>query len=372
MLKKNSSRNISVRQTTDHSRRKVLGAGGLLAAAVLGRSLTAKAQSGDAPPFQPDVFPDYYPLSNYSPEIPLAGKVAVIMGASRGIGLATGIALQAQGVTVIGTSRTPADYPASPFPLLELDITIPESIAAFVAGLVPLLPAGMVDILINNAGRFAVGTATPIHPALVELFESQSDLGIDTLYRGHVRVTNKLLHLMPQVGYSRLLYTVSFAAYSVGGTSIGESQIGQSFFHTYYSGKRALLAYANNMRGFLRVAGSAIKVSTVNPYAVNSSLADPKYFIWLEPVNEATGLPDNPTLQALYYAYADFLANGLPASLVGEAYVQLLSMAEPVFNVAVGSPDEPFATQGGTQLINSLVLAENDEAAFRFGAAPPG
>ena len=64
--------------------------------------------------------------------------------------------------------------------------------------------------------------------------------------------------------------------------------------------------------------------------------------------------------------------NGLPVSFVADTYVQLLSVAEPEPNVAVGSPDEPFATMGGTDLIKAIALEENEESVLTYGCAPPG
>lgn len=46
------------------------------------------AQAATPPPFDFRLASQYYPKPDYVPEIRLAGKVAVITGASRGIGLA--------------------------------------------------------------------------------------------------------------------------------------------------------------------------------------------------------------------------------------------------------------------------------------------
>ena len=61
-------------------------------------------------------------------------------------------------------------------------------------------------------------------------------------------------------------------------------------------------------------------------------------------------------------------ANGLPPSMVGETYAQLLRMADPEQNVVVASPREPLATQGANALIEPQLLAENQIAAVPFGA----
>ena len=353
------------------SRRRLLAAGGVIAAASLASAIPVQAAKKNPPPMETQMFPKFYPLADFQPEVSVAGKFIVITGASRGIGRATGEALLAAGASVIGTSRDARAVVGSPFPLLDLDITSPASIAAFVAALQAHgnYP-GSIDALINNAGRFVFGTPTPIDPTLVDYFNSQVDLAMDTLYGGHVRVTNALLGSMSAGG--SIMFTTSVAAYGVGGTEIGEA-LGQSFLSPYYSGKRALLAYANNLRGFMRTANTGIRVATVNPFAINTPLAEGTNPIALEPVDPVTGNSlINPTLNLVLDGTRALLANGLPASDVADTYVQLLQMNEPTPNVAVGSDQEPKATQGANELLLAGALEENQESAATLGCAPPG
>ena len=345
----------------------------MAAAGLGGAVLTAEAKpgKGNPPPFQTQVFPKYYPLSNFTPEISLAGKFAVITGASRGIGRATAEALIAQGVTVIGTSRDVATVPNPPaFPLLDLDITSDASVDAFHAA---LTSHPSIDILINNAGRYIIGTPTP--PPIAanpnQFYIDQLHLGGETIYQGHIRVTNNLLPLMTPSGYSRLLYTVSAAGYLAGGTA-ATSALGGWVLHAYFAGKSALRFYANNLRAFLGVSGSNIKLSTVNPFIIDTTLPDGLNPVFTEPVDANGDSPFNPVLQAVLDGLRFNQHNGLPVSFVADTYVQLLSVAEPEPNVAVGSPDEPFATMGNTDFIKAIALEENEESVFTYGCAPPG
>jgi NADP-dependent 3-hydroxy acid dehydrogenase YdfG len=87
--------------------------------------------------------------------VELAGKTAIVSGASSGIGAATVRQLRAAGVTVVGGARRVERVDADV--ALPLDVTDEASCRAFVADAVEAL-AGGVDILFNNAG-LALGRA---------------------------------------------------------------------------------------------------------------------------------------------------------------------------------------------------------------------
>jgi len=89
----------------------------------------------------------------------LTGKIALVTGASRGIGKAIAIQLQALGATVVGTATSEqgaakiAEYlgaDSSKGMGLVLNVTSDDSIAAMFAAIKEA--HGGVDILVNNAG----------------------------------------------------------------------------------------------------------------------------------------------------------------------------------------------------------------------------
>ena len=95
------------------------------------------------------------------------GKVALVTGASRGIGAATATALAAQGAHVILTARTAKDLEAVEDAIFEdggsatiapLDLTDGESIARLAAAVTQRW--GKLDILILNAAM--LGTLSPV------------------------------------------------------------------------------------------------------------------------------------------------------------------------------------------------------------------
>jgi 3-hydroxy acid dehydrogenase / malonic semialdehyde reductase len=77
----------------------------------------------------------------------LEGKVAIVTGASSGIGAATAHALAREGASVIGGARRP-DLISGPVRGLSLDVVDPDSCERFVAE----AARNGIDILVNAAG----------------------------------------------------------------------------------------------------------------------------------------------------------------------------------------------------------------------------
>lgn len=353
-----------------HSKSKRRFLAGLASSAVVAPAMLSesRAQAAAIPPFEVRLAPKYYPKPNHVPDINLTGKVAVITGASRGIGLAVGLALQAMGVQVIGTSRTPAGYPGHPFPLLTLDLVDPASIQGFIATLLghpEVQSAGGIDILVNHAGRAVVGGVIPVDP---NLYFAGIQTGLATLYGGHVAVTSGLLQVIAArsvSGYARIMFTASFQAYIDGG-----GDLGITYGHSYTSSKRALLAYANSLRRVIEASGLAIKVSTLNPLWINTDIASGTRPIFLQPVDANGNAVGDPNFQLLLDAFRNLVANGLPASYAAQAYVQLLTTTSPEANVLVGSGVEPFASQGGTDAALAILTNEMRQSAVPWVAGP--
>ena len=87
----------------------------------------------------------------------LAGRTALVTGASQGIGRAIGVALAAEGVKVYGGSRRPelVDWPTGLEPL-AFDVSTAD--AAERSWRASPLAAEGVSILVNNAGAGVFGT----------------------------------------------------------------------------------------------------------------------------------------------------------------------------------------------------------------------
>jgi NAD(P)-dependent dehydrogenase (short-subunit alcohol dehydrogenase family) len=348
------------------SRRDMLRASGVVTTGLVGAGALWSLPSAAAadPSGTLAVSPLFYPVDNFVPQVDLHGKVAVITGASRGNGRAAAEALQAQGATVYGTSRDPRHVPNAPnYDLLELDIADGKSIDKFDKELGKVLSNKKVDILINNAGRTPIGNISPPH-GTEQMFLEQSDLAVRTIFKGHVDVTTALLPRLPTTGYARVMFTVSAAAFVLGDAP-GNGGFVQ-WFGFYVSGKRALYNYANGLRAAL--ASTNVKVSTVNPLFVKTGLADHPHPIYLQPVdsngNDPTGANTAYSQNIQLFRY--LIANGFPASLVGNTYAQLARATNPAANVIVGSATGTIAAQGLTDSFLQGALEDNTYSAAPF------
>jgi NADP-dependent 3-hydroxy acid dehydrogenase YdfG len=112
-------------------------------------------------------------------------RVALVTGASSGIGEASAIKLLAAGYTVYGTSRRGSLAGKHPFPLLTLDVTDDASVGAAIEELLRL--EGRIDLLVNNAG-FGIAPA-----AAEESSVEQARLMFDTNFLGIVRLTRAVI-----------------------------------------------------------------------------------------------------------------------------------------------------------------------------------
>jgi NAD(P)-dependent dehydrogenase (short-subunit alcohol dehydrogenase family) len=124
-------------------------------------------------------------------------KIALVTGASSGIGEATAKRLTQAGFKVYGTSRRGAQAGRRDYEMLALDVTSDASVQAAVANVIRL--EGRIDLLVNNAG-FGVAPG-----AAEESSIEQAQSIFDTNFFGVMRMTRAVLPHMRARGSGRII-----------------------------------------------------------------------------------------------------------------------------------------------------------------------
>ncbi len=138
------------------------------------------------------------------------GRVALVTGASRGIGQATAAWLKAMGADVFGTATSQKGADAISASLgegrgLVLNVTDGEAIAEVISGIGK--QASPVAILVNNA-------AITRDQLLMRLKDEEWDEVIDTNLRGVMRTTRACLRGMLKARFGRIINISSVVGYS--------------------------------------------------------------------------------------------------------------------------------------------------------------
>ena len=127
----------------------------------------------------------------------LKSKIALITGASSGIGQATAERLAKAGYKVYGSSRRGSPAGRQSFEMLALDVTSDESVEAAVKKLMQL--EDTIDLLVNNAG-FGVAPAGAEESSL-----EQAQAIFDTNLFGVIRMTRAVVPHMRRQGSGRII-----------------------------------------------------------------------------------------------------------------------------------------------------------------------
>ena len=192
---------------------------------------------------------------------PLAGKVAIITGASRGIGRATALALGSRGVHLALTSRQHSQnrlaevaeaLASAPITTLSVaaDLAHDEDRVQLVQQVLDTF--GRVDILVNNAGVAFGG-------ALHEMPAEQLHQILTVNVHGTFRLTQLVLpHMLAQKSGHIVFMSSSTAGIAVPGISV------------YSATKAAIRVFSSCLRREL--AGSGVRVSTVLPGMVRTDM----------------------------------------------------------------------------------------------------
>lgn len=174
----------------------------------------------------------------------LKKPVALVTGASSGIGKATAERLVVAGYRVYGTSRRGASSGQGPFEILALDVTSDASVEAAVTAL--LRAEGRIDLLVNNAG-FSVAPAGAEESSL-----EQARTIFDTNFFGIVRMTRAVVPHMRRQGSGRIINIGSVLGF-----------LPAPYMALYAATKHAVEGYSESLDHELRTRG--IRVSIIEP-----------------------------------------------------------------------------------------------------------
>lgn len=123
--------------------------------------------------------------------------VALVTGASSGIGAATAAALVEKGFVVVGTSRNASKVtPVEGVTMVDLDVASDVAVTTVVEGLVA--DHGRIDVLVNNAGIGSAGAAE-------ESSIGQAQHIFDVNVFGAMRMMNAVLPHMRRQGAGRIV-----------------------------------------------------------------------------------------------------------------------------------------------------------------------
>jgi NAD(P)-dependent dehydrogenase (short-subunit alcohol dehydrogenase family) len=232
--------------------------------------------------------------------------VALVTGASSGIGQASATLLAHGGFQVFGTSRNRVAGAVPQFPLLELDVRSDTSVGAAVKTVVD--QAGRIDVLVNNAG-YAQSCA------LEEVQLEEASAQFETNVYGVLRVTQAVLPGMRRQRSGRIINISSVLG-----------QVAPPFLGVYAASKFAAEGITEAWRAELRPFG--IYVSLVEPGFVRSNIVS----------NAASHVIDEYDLQrAAAAAFArQGLANGLAPSTVAKVVLRSATTPRPALRYRVG------------------------------------
>jgi short-subunit dehydrogenase len=190
-------------------------------------------------------------------EVHLGGQIALVTGASRGLGRHIAIQLARRGVRVAVSARTEGELERVAAEIRDaggdaiavpIDVARWDSVERAVASVSERL--GKIDILVNNAG---VGWYKPLADQSI----AEIDLTIDVNLKGTVYLTKAVLPAMQQSGYGQIVNVAS---------DLGRRVIPN--MAPYVASKFGVVGFSGSM--LREVKGQGVKVMTVTPGIIDT------------------------------------------------------------------------------------------------------
>jgi len=194
-------------------------------------------------------------------DLGLHGRVAVITGASQGIGRAIALALAAEGADlVLAARRLPGlEKVAAEIAALGREAEVVSADVATAAGTTAVVAAavgrfGRVDILVNNAGKGGP-------QALLELTDDDWHASIELNLMSAVRLSTACVPLMRERRWGRIINI--------------SSRVGREpdpFFAAYAASKAALINFSKSLANAF--SGDGVLTNCVVPGLIRSEAVD--------------------------------------------------------------------------------------------------
>jgi short-subunit dehydrogenase len=230
-----------------------------------------------------------------------SGKIAIVTGASSGIGKATAEALARAGFTVFGTSRRAIQNGPKQVTMLACDVTDDASVKQLISEV--LSRTGRIDLLVNNAGLGLFGGAE-------ESSVAQAKSLFEVNFFGLVRMTNAVLPSMRKNGGAHIINISSVLGF-----------IPAPYSAHYGATKHAVEGYSESLDHETRAFG--VRVTLIEPAFTKSSFdqAALKPDTMLKEYDEARAGVDKLVQQAMIV--------GDPAEVVADTVVMAATAARP-------------------------------------------
>ncbi|WP_166295078.1 oxidoreductase [Bradyrhizobium sp. 26S5] len=236
-------------------------------------------------------------------------KIALVTGASSGIGEATAERLAKAGYKVYGTSRREARAGKRSFEILPLDVTSDESVEAAVSEVIRR--HGRIDLLVNNAG-FGVAPAGAEESSL-----EQARSIFETNFFGLVRMTRAVVPHMRRQGSGRIINIGSVLGF-----------LPMPYGALYAATKHAVEGYSESLDHELRTRGIRVSVIepayTKTPFDANLIEPDAK----LDEYREARA--------GVSKRVSEVMATAEPPGVVADTVLKAANAARPKIRYAAG------------------------------------
>ncbi|WP_405976543.1 oxidoreductase [Streptomyces sp. NBC_00988] len=235
--------------------------------------------------------------------------VALVTGASSGIGKQTALALVAAGFEVAGTGRdTSRVTPLQGVTFFDLDVVSDKSVTAVVQQVIDRF--GRIDVLVNNAGIGSIGAAEE-----TSLAQAQGVFDINVF--GVIRMVKEVLPHMRARGRGRIINLSSVQGF-----------IPAPYMAVYGASKHAIEGYSQSLD------------HEVRQYGVRSLLVEPAYTNTGFEANSAK--PDSPlqTYADQRHVFdrlmAEAIKSGDDPAVVAKAIVTAATDKKPKLRYAAG------------------------------------